>query len=163
MKNLIKVKTADLTGAALDWSVAIAIGFSSDGCSGNTMRRWTGAAKETLETVRLFGDADILGTLFSPSTDWAQGGPLLAELMDSSQYAITPFCNGGFAISNTDNEGFPYSGNTKEGCFEVIGDDLLTVTCRAVVARKLGDEVDVPAELVGVRHEVPQGLRGRSD
>ncbi|UNY40553.1 hypothetical protein KLER11_gp81 [Pararheinheimera phage vB_PsoM_KLER1-1] len=143
--KMIQVKTSELTGPALDWAVGTAMG--------NTMRQ-----HKNLEIPAWF-DADnkliyLPASAFSPSTDWAHGGPLLAELMASSEYGITPFSGGACQISNTDNEGFPYNGDMKQGHFEIVGDNLLMAACRAVVASKLGDVVEVPAELVeGISHD----------
>lgn len=58
----MKIKTADLTGAALDWAVAECRGF--DGLD------------EDLWLMR-DGLADMPLHAYTPSTDWAQGGPII--------------------------------------------------------------------------------------
>lgn len=67
---------------------------------------------------------------FSPSTDWSQTGPLI------DRYSITL------------NENGP--GNWWSHCGENLGEGVtpLYAICRAIVAAKLGDTVDVPGELV---------------
>jgi hypothetical protein len=57
----MKIKTSELTGAALDWAVAKCEGFIED-CNG-----WLYQA--TLEEVE---DGS-----YHPSTNWAQGGPII--------------------------------------------------------------------------------------
>ena len=63
----------------------------------------------------------------SPSTDWSQGGPLI------EWYYV-------------DVESGPWS--AYYGRKTMHGDSPLIAVCRAIVAAKLGDEVDVPDELL---------------
>lgn len=149
MSKFVEVKTAELVGPALDWAVA------------NATEAWE-FAHEWFPTMTL--DPRFIGIRnvavdgcvwleprnpfrqdpqpFRPSTDWAQGGPLLDE------YDIA--LNGGVA----DGERVIYA------TLRAVADDApfatatgptrLIALCRAIVAAKLGDVVQVPAELVGV-------------
>jgi hypothetical protein len=105
----MKIKTNELTGAALDWAVAKAEGY-------------TGAALESRT-----------GEWYTPSTYWAQGGPIIERewidlhcVNDSLWEAECP-APGGLAMQN--------------------GPTPLIAAMRCRVASKLGDEVDVPEEL----------------
>jgi Protein of unknown function (DUF2591) len=100
----MKIKTSELTGAALDWAVAsyadkhVTIG---DICWGN----------------------------YSPSTDWAQGGPIIE--MHISR------------LEDLSDDGW-------EACgfgFVAYGPTPLIAAMRCFVASKLGDEVEIPDEL----------------
>jgi hypothetical protein len=99
------MKTSELTGAALNWAVAKA--------NGN------------------FGDFGVDG--FSPSTDWAQGGPIIEReginIIQSGSW---------FAEMDADHSG---------GVIHAEGDTPLIAAMRCYVASKLGDEVEIPEEL----------------
>ena len=110
----MKIKTSDLTLLALDWAVAWA--------NGNT-------------TIKLDGG------VWNPSTDWAQGGPIIERE--------------GIAVDCERSSG-RVSGWV--ACNEVAADDNwdanvhygptpLIAAMRAYVASKLGDEVEIPEEL----------------
>ena len=116
MSQFIEVKTAELVGQALDWAVAKAT--------------WDGDINS--EFNQLFLRA------FHPSTDWAQGGPLLETCNWALPYRASSRQHIGKFESCTPG-GFPHNGNTP-----------LIAACRAIVAAKMGDVVQVPAELVGV-------------
>ena len=111
----MKIKTSELTGAALDWAVAECAGVKTFTLGGRIFDPTT---------------SDELGTEFKPSTDWSQGGPLIAQhiflLEDLGDYEWeATAANGG----------------------KCRGDTVLQAVCRAYVASHLGDEVEVPEEL----------------
>ena len=56
----MKIKTSELTGAALDWAVAKCEGFDPE-----TLNTKTGVVYSLRYGV------------YTPSTDWAQGGPII--------------------------------------------------------------------------------------
>lgn len=120
---MTKLKTAELTGAALDWAVAK--------CEGATDLRY-----DTVATfwVTLNGKDRALSKgwaqSFIPSTDWSQGGPII-EREDIS-------------IQGTDEGHIAWM----PGKEAVEGPTLLIAAMRCFVASKLGDEVEVPEELV---------------
>jgi len=108
------MKTDELTGAALDWAVA---------------RCEVGDA------------AEQAGDWWKPSTDWAQGGPIIEREKIGIQRCIRA-CeyHGWLALKD---ESF----HDRSGPDEVWGDTPLIAAMRCYVASKLGEEVDVPKEL----------------
>ena len=67
-----------------------------------------------------------VGVNYRPSTNWSQGGPLIER-------------------HEVEIEAGPWSACC--GIKTMHGDTILEAACRAIVAAKLGDEVDVPEEL----------------
>jgi hypothetical protein len=114
----MKIKTSELTGAALDWAVAKCEN------KGNDIEVHAGNV--------LYGRVTSGFVHFNPSTDWAQGGPIIERE--------------GITIRFWENETHvhAYKWNT-EGWFE--GPTPLIAAMRCYVASKLGDEVEVPDEL----------------
>jgi hypothetical protein len=103
------MKTSELTGVALDWAVA--------DCEGHD-----------------FPSADAVCGIFNPSTDWAQGGPIIErELIE-----IYPLCNVEWGARKVNDEG---------DLMRFYGDTPLIAAMRCYVAFKLGDEVEIPEEL----------------
>lgn len=117
----MKIKTSELIGAALDWAV------------GEVHGEWA-------EEPYHLRDSDGLiwcnnhSYGYSPSTDWEQGGPLIHA------YAM------GFVGYDADNWLAFYCPEniTHEG----IGPTHLISACRAIVADKLGETVDIPEDLL---------------
>ena len=103
------MKTSELTGAALDWAVAKCEGFVDR----LDLTPW--------EFLRYREDHN-----YEPSTDWAQGGPII----ERESMGVFPLEKGWAA-------GFQ-NGSTP-----------LIAAMRCYVASKLGDEVEVPNELKG--------------
>ena len=118
----MKIKTNELIDNTLDWAVAKCEGLLlPDG--GNLQ----------IFNKQLRAHPAKLGTLYTPSTDWSQGGPIIERewidlhcVNDSLWEAECP-APGGLAMQN--------------------GPTPLTAAMRCYVASKLGDEVDVPEEL----------------
>ncbi len=128
----MKIKTSELTDTALDWAAANADGHTiHDG-------DWYGPYKPeaTLKWSRMrSGKLDALcnlsGGRYQPSTEWAQGGPIIErEKMDlqfvEEWHAMRPgeprFTSG-------------------------FGPTPLIAAMRCYVASRLGDEIDIPEEL----------------
>ena len=103
----MKLKTNELTGAALDWAVAQAEGLD-------------------------YFYPEIGPSQPDYSTDWAHGGPLI------EREKIELFIR--------DEKWFAYSSNSTPEDF--YGETPLIAAMRCYVASVLGDEVDVPEELV---------------
>ena len=132
MTDLIEVNTADLTGAALDWVVAqveavpVAIAAPHYGTDWRVYK-------------------PDFGGKYSPSTDWAAGGPLIAKF----QVALIPEAHDGMEGTEMSERWYAdvyYGGGeqyTTEHC-----DTVLIAACRAIVATKFGDSVQVPKELM---------------
>ena len=108
------MKTSELIGSALDWAVAKCEGYIGDSNS------WL--HKATLEE----GEDGS----FHPSTDWAQGGPIIEREIAR--------------LEDLGDKGW-------EACgfgFVAMGDSPLIAAMRCYVASKLGNEVDIPEELL---------------
>ena len=103
----MKVKPSDLTGAALNWAVARA-----KGNSGNFF-------------------------IYSPSTDWEQGGPIIEQ----EEIFLAKSTLGGWTASI-------YTHDDRVRCTLQDGETPLIAAMRCYVASKLGEEVDVPDDLV---------------
>lgn len=111
----MKIKTQDLIGEALDLAVAECVGLN-------------------LYVARL--------QRFSPSTNWAQGGPIIErEKIDvsfiSSEYAARG--EGWEAYCMTPDWELQYN---------AVGPTPLIAAMRAYVMARLGEELDIPEELV---------------
>ena len=115
----MKLKTSELTGPALNWVVAECVNEGGD-------------------PEDMFYMTDILSGYFSPSTDWAQGGPIIERERITLMY-----CEGEF-IAGTNPECFE---NKVFMYHKQYGPTHLIAACRCYVASKLGDEVEVPDEL----------------
>ena len=107
----MKIKTSELQGAALDWAVAE--------CEELGIRRLSGGEF-------LLADGDF----WFPSTDWAQGGPIIERER----------------ICLIDQGGDYWQ--ALWGWKEAFGPTPLIAAMRCFVASKLGDEVEVPDEIV---------------
>jgi len=118
--KMVEVKTAELEGAALDWAVGIAAGFA------------VGVFHGAVYRSDLPGDSYGPGPKWQPSTDWAQGGPLIEPNPWALPYRATHRYHIG-AFEACTPGGFPHNGKTP-----------LIAACRAIVAAKLGDSVMVP-------------------
>jgi hypothetical protein len=124
----MKIKTAELVGRALDWVVATTLNpKAKDAYTGSMVRR------PMSYTAR-------------PSTDWAQGGPIIErECMTIS------------ALYAQKNPPSPEYAHGEWGAYIPCGVNSeaagrgptpLIAAMRCFVASKLGDEVDVPEELL---------------
>ena len=112
---MMKIKTADLTGPALNWVVAKVEG----------------------ENYRPVTTYNGIGHEFPPidySTDWAQGGPIIEREEISIGKADDP-------------NWWAFKGwKAEDG---TPGPTPLIAAMRCFVTSRLGDEVEVPAELIG--------------
>lgn len=116
----MKIKTSELTGAALDWAVA----------------KCEGVNFEYYFPMRFRG-AWILND-FRYSTDWSQGGPIIEREMREFGFDLW---SGAFSgeCAATYCRGAPDS--------YVYGPTPLIAAMRCYVASELGDEINVPEEL----------------
>lgn len=118
----MKIKTAEATGPALDWLVAIAEGYSE----------WDG---EAFFRHRGAYCACFLAE-WHPSTDWAQGGPIIEREKIDLAY------HGG--------NGWRAAQVYRHDPATSYGPTVLIAAMRCYVASKLGDEVEITEELVCV-------------
>ena len=125
----MKTKTYELTGAALDWAVQAAqYDYPLD------------------EVWEYRNDA------FKPSTNWAQGGPIIEReglgLEYDREWMYDP------AAQDPDDE--PDNGDRWRADYNVRGDQCLSeygptpliAAMRCLVCSKLGDEVEIPEGLL---------------
>ena len=114
------MKTNELTGPALDWAVA-----QCEFPDANT--------KDIEVWVQPLPCDDLEDFKFQPSTDWAQGGPIIERERISTQ---------------TTEDYWDADLTTESGAFiQSVGDTPLIAAMRCYVASQLGDEIDVPEEL----------------
>ena len=119
------MKTSELTGAALDWAVAKCEGHEIDSLIGGAVWRWLKCS--------LTGALEV-SKLFTPSSDWAQGGPIIER--EKIRLDTTWNQEDGHWSARMDTVGGWWPGDTP-----------LVAAMRCYVASKLGDEVEVPDEL----------------
>lgn len=119
-------KTADLIDLALNWAVAKAEGHVKDldegvDVMGLTLEQWH----------------------YSPSTDWRQGGPIMEKMKIGLSY---------FKGDTLDKKPFVVAAISTdygpEGSLWMAGPTPLIAAMRCYVASKLGNEVDIPEELL---------------
>jgi len=123
----MKIKTNGLVGRALDWSVATARGLTIDNLMGGAVWAWS---KDALT------DEDDTIILFSPSRNWAQGGPII----ESEWICADRLMDGRWLAAKRTAAG-------DAGMYAQLGTTPLIAAMRCFVASKLGDEVDVPEGL----------------
>lgn len=123
----MKIKTSELLGDPLDFAVAKAIGAP--------ISRRSGGMICDGEVVLM---APCGQKVWSPSTDWSQAGPLIEKFhMDfCCEHPET------IGAALCDENGM-YIDNRM-----MFGKTHLIASCRAIVSAKLGDEVEVPEELL---------------
>lgn len=110
------MKTAELTGTALDWAVAKCEGFCLN--------------------LRITIDGEEQWAFHPYSTVWNHGGPILEreKISDSWQGAVWEAVSEEFG--------------TLRSIAVEIGPTRLIAGMRCYVASKLGDEIDIPDELL---------------
>ena len=117
----MKIKTADLIGPALDWAVAQ--------CEGKVY----GYKHQLVDDCR-----DVIP--YTPSTDWAIGGPLIEKawikvgVIDDDTPVI-------WAAQLSD----PW--RKRKSVHSVTGPTPLVAAMRCFCCAKLGDEIEIPQEL----------------
>lgn len=126
MTYFVEVKTQDLSGAALDWAVAKSIGAYRGEyvvCEGG--EPWPAWILPEWFPVKATTGA------FSPSTDWAQGGPLIDKFEVEILRAGSAIHAKRYGMTNSAGD----------------GETTLIAACRAIAASHFGDTVSVPKEL----------------
>ncbi len=140
------MKTSELTGPALDWAVATAEGMSwwtRQNANWDTNLGYTDWVLDKDGVLKSFyfdgsrsraGHWEVNET-FTPSTDWSQGGPII----ERESITVGPHQVKGEVV------GFCALGLQTDWSY---GKTPLIAAMRCYVASKLGDEVDIPAELM---------------
>jgi hypothetical protein len=126
----MEYKTRELKGAPLDAAVAKAVGWKFE------LRHFHGDGSHPINKCLVLIDLVSGGSrveTFQPSTDWAQGGPIIERegisVRKDRQTATPRFA--WYALMGHDNE-WPHCAETP-----------LVAAMRAFVAAKIGDEVDL--------------------
>jgi hypothetical protein len=123
------MKTSELTGTALDWAVAK--------CEGkNGVLHDDGITR----CIVVAAPSGVYKGTYRPSINWAQGGPII------EREQIETICNGmqpdGLQwVARTQAEKWTYDPLES-------GPTPLIAAMRCYVASKLGEEVEVPQELI---------------
>jgi len=114
------VKVSELTGSALDWVVA-----------------------RTMPDGAWWRSAEFLCS-FQPSTDWADGGPIIErEMIQLTPHCmVNPLHGWSAAFRSFDEDDDVYA------LHRMRGKTPLLAAMRCYVASKLGDTVEVPEELL---------------
>lgn len=131
MSETVEVKIWDLEGEALDWAVATAQGwirYEEDSVE-------LGWYWHTEPENAPYGPIIYLGD-WRPSNNWSQCGPLIEE------YDIALV---GGERNNQERRRLAHTG---DGVSCAYGSDNLIAVCRAIVRAKLGETINVPAELI---------------
>lgn len=143
-ERLKKLKAQDLDGTALCWAVAKAEGYALHEdvpLPGSPRAAWWISGRTPDPNAR----APLLD--FRPDIDWCQGGPIL------EQGGISVECMGfdtpPYWVALSRHRGFPKQ-------FGSIGPTPLIAAMRCYVTRKLGDEIDVPEDLLDEDRPQPQ-------
>ena len=115
------MRTSELTGAALDWAVAKCLPNPQDVTHKNCVIR-----RQPVQYI------------FSPSTDWAQGGPII----ERERIGVWPSDSvDGMWAARPDYEVCP------KRLLPSYGPTPLIAAMRCYVASKLGEDVSIPEEL----------------
>lgn len=139
----MKIKTRNLQGAALDWAIAK--------CEG-----------EDYPNHWCLVEGDGWEEPYNPSTNWAQGGPIIERenitiIRANNDYVNNKSVPLWFAETSNwigHNIHTSYEGEQFDPCFMIdeaggcYGPTPLITAMRCFVASKLGDEVEVPNELI---------------
>ncbi len=142
----MRIKTSELTGAALDWAVAKCedlplkldpMGFRKDAPASMQAGWWVwdGEGQNQVIGHRKTRRGDEDG--YSPSADWAQGGPIIErEGINLDNYAKNPKWSA-----------WTPAPDRESGEAQAYGPTPLIAAMRCYVASKLGDDIDIPEEL----------------
>ena len=128
----MRMKTSELTGAALDWAVAKCEGYDVFIKHAPVQVMYTPKGKRSWY-------------IYTPSTNWSQGGPIIERE--------------GITLSRNEQKSFvgqqPWVSYLIEHLFMdeyeheyQYGPTPLMAAMRCYVASKLGDEIEIPEELI---------------
>lgn len=124
VRQIMKISTNTLTGKPIDYTIAKCVGKSY-------------VTKDTdyAPDGRIYqpGTSQPLGPNYS--TDWAQGGPIIERELIHLAYSTAIY-------------GLPAGWTASKNGKQVDGPTTLIAAMRCFIASKLGDEVDVPEELL---------------
>lgn len=134
------MKTSELTGAALDWAVALSLGW-----------KWKAEGKKILlarpdpRSAKLQVNATSMKVIrlnyFKPTASWSIAGPIIEREKIGFWFTDEVVDYGGNVMRDPG-----WYAESLYGYSEV-GPTPLVAAMRCYVASKLGDEVDIPEEL----------------
>jgi len=126
------MKTSELQGAALDWAVAKYV-YPDLVWGSRVCGRSIGIHHASHQIV--IPHLPDPKCYWNPSTDWAQGGPII----EREKIRVTPF------PPSREHEGWNAGIYDKQD--SICGPTPLIAAMRCYVASKLGDTVEIPEEL----------------
>ena len=131
----MKIKTSELIGPTLDCAVA-----KCEGISVSNSKQEHGFIETAWDKITKWEHAC---EIYNPSADWSQGGPIIAreKICLSGPFVVDN--DDGYTISIHDD----WSANIRDISGQ-MGPTPLIAAMRCYVASLLGDEVEVPDELV---------------
>ena len=128
----MKIKVSEASGRVLDYMVAMCNGKGIEfDCPSDPWLTVDGIVDQPLHS-------------YTPSTDWAQGGPIIDREMREH----------GFDLWRTRDMSLHAASYTRgvPDCYS-YGPTALISAMRCLVASRLGEEVEVPAELFLEKHQ----------
>lgn len=128
----MKIKTSSLIGPALDWAVAK--------CENKIDKGPYGQPVCVEGELHLYYLDTTLNDTYRPSTDWAQGGPILTD----ARISRTIDHSGLWVAYISEGYGEPEDDRKFMQCDR----SELVAGLRCYVTSELGDEVEVPKELL---------------
>ncbi|MNJ36957.1 hypothetical protein D3C77_317620 [compost metagenome] len=126
MTDLIEVKTADMVGEPLNWSVAMAMGLNPS----VVPAQYGVPARVFIQQEGMFP------VRYKPTVDWQVGGPLIEK------HNISLHC--------PQSVGDVWAAWITGGGSDIAqaGDSALLAACRTIIAAKIGLLTQVPEELL---------------
>ena len=130
----MKIKTTELQGEALAWAVA--------DCEGELSQH--GGQVHLVESKVRFYE-DTLDIQYTPSTAWAQGGPIIEREGIALDCLRTCFVIDSWVAASE----MVREGDYDSPVIKFTGPTPLIAAMRCYVASEMGEEVEVPDELQG--------------
>lgn len=134
----MKIKTSEATPIQLNWLVATCEGEPPEILTNHTVTESIAGIRRYRITIES-AVHDTWQDTYSPSTNWAQGGPIIERQLIQSRIEapILGLVIWRAFLTDNDNQTFWADHPT-----------LLIAAMRCYVASKLGDEVEIPDELL---------------
>ena len=141
----MKIKTSELTGAALNWAVAQAEGdkvfrprLGRPGDWDKEAYLKDGSDDRWVVRVENPKEARFVDWTYNPSGDWMQGGPIIEREGINLSHNTFHY---------TRWEAWTPAPEQERGEAVALGPTPLIAAMRCYVASKLGDTIDIPEEL----------------
>lgn len=143
---IMLTKTNELTGAALDWAVAIAEGLKPD----DIFIAWHGLCRRIRDDDGELTNRYMTGPDLLFSRKWEAGGPIIEREITK----VFRNVGGTWSAMVLKDVSIPPEDRgtslalTRRAQWNGAGPTLLIAAMRCYVASKLGNEVDIPKELL---------------